>query len=167
MYNLKTRIRSLVNKKIKDRDLSKSNSTEYYLGCNFETFMKHIELNFSDGMNWENRDKWHIDHIVPISRAKTEEEFLLLSHYTNLHPMWAEKNMMKSNKTGFHNVTGKMIKKFGQKNEYQQYRYEKVVEFSCFICNKEKKSKLVVVYEEDWSKIICNGCYGTRLSKVL
>jgi len=165
LFSMKNRIRSLLNKRLRDNDLSKSKSTEHYLGCDMQTFMKHLESNFSDGMNWENRDKWHIDHIVPISRAKTEEEFILLSHYTNLHPMWADKNIKKSNKIGFHNVTGKMIKKYGQKGEYQQYRYEKIVDFNCFLCGKEKKAKLVIVYEEDWNKIICNGCYGNRLSK--
>ena len=30
-------------------------------------------------MTWHNRDKWHIDHIVPISSAQNEEEFKLLS----------------------------------------------------------------------------------------
>ena len=32
-----------------------------------------MESNFKDGMNWNNRSEWHIDHIVPISRAKNQE----------------------------------------------------------------------------------------------
>lgn len=164
LYSMKNRIRSLINKKIRDKDFAKSFTTEKYLGCDVKTFMEYLERNFKQGMSWENRDKWHIDHIVPISRANTEEEFVLLSHYTNLQPMWAEKNISKSNKLGFRNVTGKMIKKFGERGEYQQYRYEKAVEFDCFFCQKTKKAKLVVVFDEDWSKIICNGCYGEKLS---
>lgn len=115
LYSLKNRIRSLVNKKIRDSDFSKSFSTERYLGCNIDTLLNHLESNFEEGMGWENREKWHIDHIVPISRAKTEKELILLSHYTNLQPMWANKNIKKSDKLGFHNVTGKLIKKFGKK----------------------------------------------------
>ena len=32
---------------------------------------------------------WHIDHIIPLSTAKTEEA-IKLCHYTNLQPLWAE-----------------------------------------------------------------------------
>jgi hypothetical protein len=165
VYALKNRIRSLVNNKLRDRDFTKSQTTEQYLGCDIETLMKHLEKNFKDGMSWDNRENWHIDHLVPISRASTEEDFILLSHYTNLQPLWADDNIGKSNKLGFHNVTGKLVKKFGLRGEYQQYRYEKVVDFECHMCRKDKTAKLVVVYDDDWSKIICNGCYGRELSK--
>ena len=57
---------------------------------------------------------------------------------------------------------GRMIRKYPEKKEYAQYRYESVVDFNC---KKSKKSKLIVVYNEDWSKIICNGCYGTSIMK--
>jgi len=49
-------------------------------------------------MSWENRGKWHIDHIVPVSSAKTEQDIIKLNHYTNLRPMWASDNIKKSNK---------------------------------------------------------------------
>ena len=41
---------------------------------------------------------WHIDHIIPIDSAKTEEDIIKLCHYTNLQPLWAEENLRKSNK---------------------------------------------------------------------
>jgi len=34
----------------------------------------------------------------PLSSAKTEEELYKLCHYTNLHPLWVEENLKKSNK---------------------------------------------------------------------
>jgi hypothetical protein len=49
-------------------------------------------------MCWENRNEWHIDHIVPLSSAKTEDEVYGLCHYTNLQPLWAKDNLQKSNK---------------------------------------------------------------------
>jgi len=49
-------------------------------------------------MNLDNQGKWHIDHIIPLSSAKTEGEFYELCHYTNLQPLWAENNIKKSNK---------------------------------------------------------------------
>ena len=46
-------------------------------------------------MNWSNHGKyngefnfgWDIDHIIPISSAKSEEEIIQLNHYTNLQPL--------------------------------------------------------------------------------
>ena len=49
-------------------------------------------------MSWDNYGKWHIDHIIPLSSAKTEQDILKLCHYTNLQPLWAKGNIIKSNK---------------------------------------------------------------------
>jgi hypothetical protein len=49
-------------------------------------------------MTWDNRSEWHLDHIIPLSSAKTEEELYKLCHYTNLQPLWAVENMKKGNK---------------------------------------------------------------------
>ena len=53
-------------------------------------------------MSWENHGSydrnfktWHIDHIIPLSSAKTEKDLIELFHYTNLQPLWAEHNMSK------------------------------------------------------------------------
>jgi hypothetical protein len=115
-------------------------------------------------MSWENRDKWHIDHIIPISSAKTSEAIIILSNYKNLQPMWAEDNLKKSNNLGFSNINGIMVKRYKAKGDYEQFRNENTVSFKCLICKKDKHSKLVVVFEGDWQKIICNACYGKILS---
>ena len=40
----------------------------------------------------------HIDYVVPISLAETEEEILLLNHYSNLQLLKANENLAKSNR---------------------------------------------------------------------
>jgi hypothetical protein len=47
---------------------------------------------------------WHLDHIVPISTAKSEEDVKQLSHYSNIQPLWAEDNLKKSNKYDKENI---------------------------------------------------------------
>ena len=73
------------------------NSTKIieHLGCSYKQLREHIERQFSDGMSWENRSRWHIDHITPMSSAKTVEEIYPLFHWTNLRPLWAHDNLSK------------------------------------------------------------------------
>jgi len=35
---------------------------------------------------------WDIDHIIPISSAKTEDDIIKLNHYTNLQPLCSKLN---------------------------------------------------------------------------
>ena len=59
----------------------------------------YIENKFTEGMSWDNYGKWHIDHIIPLNSAKTEEEIIKLCYYTNLQPLWASDNIRKKDKT--------------------------------------------------------------------
>ena len=77
---------------------SKNSKTQEMLGADYKTVMSHIESRFKEGMNWDNQGEWHVDHIIPLSSAKTEQELIELCHYTNLQPLWAEENMSKGNK---------------------------------------------------------------------
>jgi hypothetical protein len=68
------------------------------LGCSHEEYKAHIEKQFLKGMTWENKELWEIDHIIPISSAKTVEEVYVLSKYTNLRPLWRKDNRVKKAK---------------------------------------------------------------------
>jgi hypothetical protein len=69
------------------------------LGCSIEFLKEHIEKQFTKGMSWELLGKEiHIDHIIPLSSAKTEEEIYKLCHYSNLQPLWAKENLSKGSK---------------------------------------------------------------------
>jgi hypothetical protein len=98
IYAMKCRIRSLICCSLRNKGYTKKSRTHEILGCDYETFAAHLEAQFVDGMNWDNRDKWHIDHIIPLASAQTEEDVLRLNHYSNLQPLWAEDNLLKSDK---------------------------------------------------------------------
>ena len=80
-------------------EISKKNKTFDIVGCSPEFLKEHLEKQFTEGMDWELLGQHiHIDHIIPLSSAKTEDELYKLCHYTNLQPLWAEDNLKKSNK---------------------------------------------------------------------
>lgn len=96
-------LRGRVYNTLKVKGYKKNIKTEKILGASFKVVKSHIENQFKDGMNWNNntRKGWHIDHIIPISSAKTEEELIKLFYYKNLQPLWARDNRKKGNKIKF------------------------------------------------------------------
>lgn len=70
------------------------------VGCNIEEFKKYLESMFVDGMDWGNYGLWHIDHIIPCISfdLSNEQEQRKCFHYTNMQPLWAKDNLIKSSK---------------------------------------------------------------------
>ena len=99
IFRLTDNIRSLIRGSFKNNGFKKDSKTIQILGCTIAEFKSHIESQFKDGMSWENRHLWHIDHIMPVSMAKTHDEVVRLNHYKNLRPLWAHENLSKSDKT--------------------------------------------------------------------
>lgn len=97
-YRLAKRLRQRIWKAIKQG--KKPSSTVGELGCSLDYLKSHLESKFSNGMNWDNYGKWHIDHIRPLSSfdLTNKDEFRVACHYTNLQPLWAVDNLLKSNK---------------------------------------------------------------------
>ena len=79
---------------------SNRESTFDLIGCSPSELKSHLEKQFKNGMFWENHGLfgWHIDHIIPLSSAKTEDELKKLCHYSNLQPLWAIENIIKRDK---------------------------------------------------------------------
>ena len=105
IYKLKKRTRTLIYSSFKRacRGVYKKGlKTEVLLGCEFNVFFEHIQSLFTEGMTLENygqgEGKWNIDHKIPLATATSEEEIIKLNHYTNLQPMWAIDNILKSDK---------------------------------------------------------------------
>ena len=96
MFAIKCRMSRLISISITSGGYTKKSRTHVILGCTWLEFKSHIERQFLNGMNWENRSQWHLDHIVPMATAKTEEDILALNHHTNLRPLWSAMNIAKS-----------------------------------------------------------------------
>jgi hypothetical protein len=99
IFKFRGNISHLIRNSLTRKGFTKRSKAYQILGCSYMEFFDHIESKFQDGMTWDNRNLWHIDHIIPVSSAKTEQELLNLNHYTNLQPLWALDNIKKSNKT--------------------------------------------------------------------
>ena len=91
-------LRSRIVQFIKSKKIHKDNQTLDLVGCSTEFLKEHLEKQFKTNMSWENYGDWHIDHIIPLSSAKSEEEIYKLCHYSNLQPLWAQENLSKGSK---------------------------------------------------------------------
>jgi hypothetical protein len=100
LYKFKNNIRSNVRTSFTRRKnkLNKNTTIEFVLGCTLDEFINYIQSKFTKGMTFKNHGKWHLDHIIPLCNANTQEEITNLCHYTNYQPLWAEENLSKSKK---------------------------------------------------------------------
>lgn len=98
-YRIAVLLRSRVHKAIKRKS---STLALKYLGCSLKEFQFYLEGKFQDGMSWDNWSYvgWHIDHIIPLAYfdLADDEQMRKAYHYTNLQPLWARENILKSNK---------------------------------------------------------------------
>jgi hypothetical protein len=108
LFRLKIQTRNAIKDSFRGKFFHKKNKTRDILGCSFQEFKLYLEENFEPWMNFDNYGKyngefnygWDIDHIIPTSKAKTEEELLKLNHYSNLKPLCSKINRdIKRNNT--------------------------------------------------------------------
>lgn len=90
LFRLKGNIKALIRKALNKNNFTKSSRTFDILGCSYAEFITYLNDNpygfkYEDGL-------YDLDHIVPISSAKTEEEILKLSHYSNFQLLPSEYN---------------------------------------------------------------------------
>lgn len=98
----KHRMRARLSMAVSSKGFKGKPKTESMLGCTWVEFLAHIESLFCEGMSWENRNLWHIDHIVPLDSADSIQRLAELCHYTNLQPLWARDNLSKGAKIDNH-----------------------------------------------------------------
>ena len=97
LFRLTGNIRSGIRSSLKKQGYSKKTKTYNILKCDFNFFMKWINSIASNGHTYGIGDL-HLDHVVPISLAETEDEAYLLNHYSNYQLLSADENLAKSNR---------------------------------------------------------------------
>jgi hypothetical protein len=100
LIRLESAYRARILSAFKAKRIDKNSKTFNMLGCTPAQLKAHLESLFLPGMTWKNRgyEGWHVDHIIPLSSANSEEDLRKLCHYTNLQPLWAVDNMLKGAK---------------------------------------------------------------------
>jgi hypothetical protein len=101
IFKFKINIRVLIGnsfKRVINGGFEKNDKTELLLGCTLDEFIQHLQSLFTEGMTLKNHGEWEIDHKIPLASAKTEEEIIKLSHYTNFQPLWRFDNRSKGAK---------------------------------------------------------------------
>jgi len=102
VFKMRCTIASIISNAFTSQGVLRRKRVEGILGCTYENFLEHLALtavqNYGVYLFDEN---YHIDHIVPVSLADTEDELLQLNHYTNLQLLTAADNLFKKDRIGF------------------------------------------------------------------
>lgn len=71
-----------------------------YLGCSSDDYFRWI-FNYDSNYNLDNHgNKWHIDHVIPLSKFNLEDENqqLIAFNWRNTMPLSSSENLSKNNK---------------------------------------------------------------------
>lgn len=101
LFKLKGQVRVMLRDSFKRKGLKKSYHTEDILGCSLDFFHGYLLKTWAEnyGTKW-NGEPCHIDHITPLSSAKTEDDIIKLCHYTNLQLLTPKDNLKKGGDNG-------------------------------------------------------------------
>lgn len=102
--NLNHRMSSMVRYSLNGN--KRGNSWERLIGYTVNELKEHLEKQFTDGMAWDNRSEWQIDHIIPIAAFNFTKpchtDFKRCWALKNLQPLWAKDNQSKHAKLKNH-----------------------------------------------------------------
>ena len=100
-FRLKCNLRRYIVSAVRGKTgAKKAANTIKLIGCSIQELKSHLESLWQTGMSWENYGLygWHIDHIRPLASFDftDPEQQKICFHFSNLQPLWAKDNLVKS-----------------------------------------------------------------------
>ena len=100
-YAMLRRLRSRMRSAVISAGLDKKCATsKELLGIDTKGLAEWLQSQFTDGMSWDNRSDWHVDHRIPCKAfdITDPEQQRICFWYRNLQPLWSYDNLSKSDK---------------------------------------------------------------------
>lgn len=96
LFKVKEQTRNMIRYALRSSGHRKESSTKDILGCELDFFFEYLKDTWAQryGEPWSGQP-FHIDHIIPLATAKTEEDVIKLCHYTNLQMLTPSDNRDK------------------------------------------------------------------------
>lgn len=103
IFYLTINVRKSILNSFGRKNYKKTNKTEKITGLKNEQITEYLLKTFKNnyGYEWDGKEKIHIDHIIPLATANSEEDVIKLCHYTNLQLLKAEDNWKKGDRLEF------------------------------------------------------------------
>lgn len=97
IFKLKHNVRVEILRSFKKNEKQKRKKTNEIVGCDDLFLIKHLMKTFKTkyGYEWDGVEKVHIDHIIPLFTAKSENDIIKLCHYSNLQLLKEIDNLKK------------------------------------------------------------------------
>lgn len=97
MFKLQCHLRNTINQSFTRYDTYKPKKNKDVIGMTSAELRVYLLKTFEEtyGYAWDQKEPVHIDHIVPLSTAKTQNDLVRLCHYTNLQLLKARDNLSK------------------------------------------------------------------------
>jgi hypothetical protein len=96
----RSKCKNLLRRVLKLTGNKKATKTYNALGYTEKELLAHIAAQFKEGMSWESRESFHIDHIIPITwhikNGITDPK--IINALSNLQPLYPEENRKKADK---------------------------------------------------------------------
>jgi len=96
----RNKCKNLLRRVLQLTGTKKATKTYDALGYTEKQLLAHISAQFKHGMSWDNRESFHIDHIIPIAwyikNGVTDPK--VINALSNLQPLYPDENRKKSDK---------------------------------------------------------------------
>jgi hypothetical protein len=104
IFRLNRRMSNSITKALKLKNSSKKGLSYLdYVDFTLNELKNHLEIQFVEGMSWDNYGEWHVDHIKPKVNfdynSPVDIAFKECWSLNNFQPLWRSDNLSKSSKS--------------------------------------------------------------------